>query len=150
MAEIPRAGASAVAIIETPDSFIAEGRPDIPGQLANSGRVGLFGGHIEPEQTAYDAVRAELDQELGFRPIGPLQLLEEGDVESQNKHGEKAMRHVSLFRVAIDSVAELNMQLPATIIVQIPRTVEGIESYRDRVTPYTFRVLLRAVTERTS
>lgn len=142
MLEIPRAGASAVAIIETPDAFIAEGRPDIPGRLANSGKIGLFGGHIEPGQTAYDAIRAELDQELDFRFIGPLQLLESGDVESQNRHGERAIRDVSLFHVAIASTTELDMQVPGNI-VEIPKTAEGIETYRDRMTPYTFGVLER-------
>ena len=146
MTEIPRASASAVAIIETPNSFIAEGRPDIPGQLANSGKVGLLGGHIEPDQTPYDAIRSELDQELGFRLIGPLKLVEDSDVESQNRHGETALRHVSLFHVAVSSVAELSMQLPETTIVEIPKTILGVNSHKHRVTPYTFRVLHRAVT----
>ena len=145
MTEIPRAGASAVAIIETPDAFILEGRPDIPGKLANSGRVGLFGGHIEPDQTPYDAIRTELDQELDFRFEGPLQLLEAGDVESQNKHGEQVVRHVSLFHVAVASAAELNMQVQGSI-VEVTKTVEGVEAYKQRMTPYTFSVLRRAVT----
>jgi hypothetical protein len=143
MLEIPRAGASAVAIIETPDAFVAEGRPDIPGRLANSGRIGLYGGHIEPGQAPYDAIRAELDQELAFHFIGPMLLLQSGDVESQNKHGERAIRHVSLFHVAIASTAELNMQVPGKI-VEIPKTVEGVEMYRERMTPYTFGVLQSA------
>jgi len=142
MSEIPRAGASAVAIIETPDAFIAEGRPDIPGRLAHSGRIGLFGGHIEPGQTPYDAIRAELEQELDFHFIGPLRLLESGDVKSQNRHGERAIRNVSLFHVAIANTAELNMQVPGSII-EIPKTVEGVEMYRERMTPYTFGVLQR-------
>lgn len=145
MTEIPRAGASAVAIIETPDAFILEGRPHIPGKLANSGRVGLFGGHIEPDQTPYDAIRTELDQELDFRFEGPLLLLEAGDVESQNKHGEQAVRHVSLFHVAVASAAELNMQVQGSI-VEVTKTVEGVEAYKQRMTPYTFSVLRRAVT----
>ena len=62
MAEIPRAGASAVAIIEAPDSFLTEGRPEIPGQLAHSGKAGLFGGHITPFtfRALYRAVTGEL------------------------------------------------------------------------------------------
>lgn len=147
MTDIPRAGASAVAIIETPDGFIAEGRPVIPGQLAHSGKVGLFGGHVEPNQTPYDAIRAELDQELGLRVIGPLQFIESGDFLSQNRHGEAAIRNVSLFRIAIRAVTELTMKVPGTI-VQIPKTVEGVAAYKDRVTPFTFRALYRAVTGR--
>jgi 8-oxo-dGTP pyrophosphatase MutT (NUDIX family) len=145
MSEIPRAGASAVAIIETPDSFIAEGRPEIPGQLAHSGKAGLFGGHIEPDQTPYDAIRAELDQELDLRIIGPLQLIESGDFPSQNRRGETVVRNVSLFHVTIGATTELNMNVPGSI-VQIPKTAEGVEDYKDKITPFTFRALYRAVT----
>jgi|GEM_PF-3283616 len=145
MAEIPRAGDSAVAIIETPDSFLAEGRPDMPGQLAHSGRAGLFGGHVEPDQTPYDAIRAELDQELDLRVIGPLQLIESGDFPSQNRRGEPVIRHVSLFHVAIGAATELNMKVAGSI-VQIPKTLEGVEAYGDSVTAFTFRALYRAVT----
>lgn len=145
MAEIPRVGASAVAIIETPDSFIVEGRPIIPGQLVHSGKKGLFGGHIEPGQTAYDAIRAELDQELRLRPMGPLEFLEGGDVPSKNKHGENVVRHVSLFRVAIGSAAELSLQVPGNL-VEIPKNIEAIEAFEDEMTPFTFRALCRALT----
>ncbi len=145
MAEIPRAGASAVAIIETPDGFLTEGRPEIPGQLAHSGKAGLFGGHIEPDQTPYDAIRAELDQELGLRITGPLELIESGDFPSQNRRGEVVVRNVSLFRVGISATTELNMKVPGSII-QIPKTVEGVQAHKDMVTPFTFRALYRAVT----
>ncbi len=145
MTEILRAGASAVAIIETPESFIAEGRPEIPGELAHSGKVGLFGGHVESDQTPYDAIRAELEQELGLAFIGPIQHVEEGDFPSQNRHGEAAIRHVTLFHLAIDAVTKLTMRVPGSI-VQIPKTVEGVRAYKDRVTSFTFRALYRAVT----
>ena len=36
-----------VAIIETPESFLAEARPNLPGQLAYSGKVQLFGGMLK-------------------------------------------------------------------------------------------------------
>ncbi len=145
MAEILRAGASAVAILETPDSFVVEGRPIIPGQLVHSGKIGLFGGHVEPGQTAYDAIRAELDQELDFRPMGPLELLDSGDVPSQNKHGEDVVRHVSLFRAAIADIAELTLQVPGDL-VEIAKSVEALKASQDDMTPFTFRVLYRAVT----
>lgn len=145
MTEIPRAGASAVAIIETPHDFLAEGRPEIPGQLAHSGKAGLFGGHVETGQTPYDAIRAELDQELNLRIIGPLQLIESGDFPSQNRWGEAVVRHVSLFHVAIGAITELHMNVPGNI-VQIPKTVEEVQARRDTITPFTFRALYRAVT----
>ncbi len=143
MIEIPRAGPSAVAIIETPDSFLVEGRPEIPGQLAHSGKMGLFGGHVEPGQTPYDAIRAELEQELNLRIIGPLQLLEDGDFPSQNRQGEEVVRNVSLFHLAIGAT-QPNMKVPGSII-HIPKTIEDLEEYKDRVTPFTFQALTRAL-----
>jgi 8-oxo-dGTP diphosphatase len=147
MTEIPRAGSSAVAIIETPDSFLVEGRPEIPGKLAHSGKAGLFGGHIEPDQTPYDAIRAELDQELDLRIMGPLQLIEDGDFPSQNRRGEEVIRNVSLFHVAIGDATELNMKVPGNI-VRIPKTIEGIEAYKDQLTPFTLRALSKVVSDR--
>ena len=141
--DIPMAAPSAVAIIEMPEAFLVEGRPQIEGQLAHSGKEGLFGGHIEPGQTPYDAVRAELDQELGLQFTGPLQLLEEEVVDSQNRHGHLARRHVSLFHVALDDV-ELSLQVPGTI-VRIPKTIEGVEAHRERLTPFAYQALHRAV-----
>ena len=40
---------------------------------------------------------------------------------------------------------ELNMKVAGSI-VHIPKTVEGVEAYRDKLTPFTFRALHRAVT----
>jgi 8-oxo-dGTP pyrophosphatase MutT (NUDIX family) len=145
MSEIPHATPGAVAIIETPDSFIAEGRPDIPGQLAHSGQIGLFGGHVEPDQTPYDTIRAELDQELDLHVMGPLQLIESSDVDSQNRRGEQVKRHVSLFHVSLDSTADLTMNVPGEI-VHIPKTPEGIESHKDRLTPFAYQALRKAIT----
>ncbi|HSW74924.1 MAG TPA: NUDIX domain-containing protein [Candidatus Saccharimonadales bacterium] len=145
MEELPRAGASAVAIIETPDSFIVEGRPGIPGELAHSGKIGLFGGHKEADQTPYDAARAELDQELGLYFIGPLQLVEDGDFESENKHGESVVRFVSLFHLAIVNAAGLNMKVPGHMM-EIPKTAEAVKAHKERMTTFTFRALYRATT----
>lgn len=132
-------------IFETSDSFITEGRPNIPGQLAHSGQIGLFGGHVEPNQTPYDTIRAELDQELGSHVMGPLQLIEAGYADSQNRHGEQVRRHVSLFHVSLDSVADLSMNVPGEI-VHIPKTPGGVELYHDRLTPFAYQALLKAVT----
>jgi 8-oxo-dGTP pyrophosphatase MutT (NUDIX family) len=50
----------AVAIIETPKSFVLEGRPNWPGKLAFASMTGLFGGHVEPGEDAPTAVTREL------------------------------------------------------------------------------------------
>lgn len=145
MPEIIRRGASAVAIIETPDSFIAEGRPNIPGGLIHPGKVGLFGGHVERHQEPYDAILAELEQEVNLQPPQPVQFLQSGDFRSYSSRGERIIRNVSLFRVAIASVTELELQVPGTI-VEIPRTIDGVMAHKNALTPYTFQALSNVVT----
>ena len=139
------AGASAVVILETPDSFLVEKRPNIPGKLANSGLMGLFGGHIEEGQEPYDAIRAELYQELGLELIGPIQFIEETEVNSQNKAGEPVRRIVNLFSLGLDpEVHPLKMKVSGDI-VEIPKSVEGVESFKNNLTTYAYNALLYAV-----
>ena len=132
----------AVAIIEAPDAYIAEGRPDIPGKLAYSGKEQLFGGHVEEEPEA--TIRRELREELGLELEEP-QLVWSGLVDSQNKHGQAVRRHVSLFHVVIAATTELDMKVPGHI-VRIPKTIAGVEAHKDRLTPFAFRALYKAVT----
>ena len=143
MAELPLATPGAVAIIETPEHFIAEGRPDIPGGLAYSGRIQLFGGHVEEEPG--ETIRRELSEELGLRLDETPPSVWSGVVPSQNRRGELVRRHVSLFRVAIEPTVALRLKVPGTII-RIPKTVEGVEAYREQLTPFAFRALYKAVT----
>lgn len=142
MANIPFAGPSAVAIIETPDYFIAEGRPDMPRQLAHAGRIQLFGGHAEeaPEAT----ICRELSEELNLQLSSPPKQVWHGEVLSQNRQGEPVRRNVSLFRLVLASEAELTLQIPGKI-ERIPKTTEGVDSYRNRLTPFAFSALRRAL-----
>src|SRR6266852_1278776 len=130
------AGRSAVAVIETPDSFLLEERPDLPGKLAHAGKLQLFGGHADAGEGADDAVRRELREEVGLQVAGPLSLLFDGEVDSQNKVGEPVKRHVSLFGgIVVNSAAALTPRIPGTKVAEIPKTREGIEANRDRLTP---------------
>jgi 8-oxo-dGTP pyrophosphatase MutT (NUDIX family) len=60
------ASPSAVAIIETPYSYIVEGRPDLPGELAYAAKLQLLGGHSNeaPSKTICRELYEELDLEL--------------------------------------------------------------------------------------
>lgn len=133
---------SAVAIIETPESFVMEGRPDIPGALAYSGMLQFFGGHCEeePEQT----IKRELAEEHNFHITDDLEPIWAGEVDSQNRAGEAVRRHVSLFRIVIESTAELNLQVQGEI-VQIPKTQESVQEHRQRLTPFAFDALTKAL-----
>lgn len=133
---------SAVAIIETPESFVLEGRPDIPGALAYSGKLQFFGGHCEeaPEQT----IKRELVEELDLHINEDIEPIWAGEVDSRNRAGEAVRRHVSLFHVAIENTAELNMQVQGEI-VEIPKTEEAIAEQREKLTPFAFDALTKAV-----
>lgn len=136
------ASPSAVAIIETPTSFVVEGRPNIPGQLAHAGKLQLFGGHSEEDPAG--TIRRELSEELDLELQEDPPLLWSGEVDSQNRAGEPVRRHVSLFRVAVRSVAELTLKIPGAI-VEIPKTAEDIERHRDALTPFALHALTKAV-----
>lgn len=144
MTEVPYATPSAVAIIETDDCYLTEQRPNIPGRLAHSGRIGLFGGHVEPNQTPYDAIRAELDQELGLQFIGPLRLLGVTDVDSQDRFGNPARRRVSLFHITIDSETNIEMKVPGEII-KIPKAADGVEQFKNKLTTFSYNALAKVL-----
>lgn len=133
---------SAVAIIETPHSFIVEGRPDRPGQLAYAGKLQLFGGHSEeaPSKTIRRELHEELDLNLAVAP----EILWAGVVESRNRAGDEVERYVSLFRVCINSVAELNLKIPGEI-VEIPRNEIALQDYIEELTPFAFSALQNAL-----
>ena len=139
------ASPGAVAIIETPSSFVLEGRPDVPGALAYSGKAQLFGGHVGDGEEAVDAIRRELGEELGLYLDQAPPLVWSGVVDSQNKAGESVKRHVSLFHVAVASVVELNLLVSSTI-VEIPKTLVDVEAHQDRLTPFALRALRKAIT----
>lgn len=133
---------SAVAIIETPTTFVLEGRPDLPGKLAHSGKSQLFGGHCEEDPAG--TIRRELQEELDLVLQEDPPLLWSGEVDSQNKAGVPVRRHVSLFRVAISSAAELTLKVPGKI-VEIPKTVEDVERHKDTLTPFALNALTKVV-----
>lgn len=138
------ASPGAIAIIETPNSFVLEGRPDVPGALAYAGKAQLFGGHVGDEEPVA-AIRRELIEEVGLRLSEDPKQLWSGWVDSQNKAGEVVRRHVSLFHVTVASVAELNLQVSGTI-VEIAKTLADIEANQGTLTPFAFRALRKAVT----
>ncbi len=144
MAELPLAPPSAVAVIETPDYFLAEGRPDRPGALAHSGKVQFFGGHMDDGEVPSQTIRRELCEELGLElPTAP-DLLWNGQVESRLRDGTPALRHVNLFHVPLASADDLVMRVPGDI-VSIPKSQQGLERYQDRLTSFAYDALSKVL-----
>ena len=92
-----------------------------------------------------DAICRELYEELGLALDIAPPLAWSGEVDSQNRCGELVRRYVSLFHVSLDSDLGLSMKVPGSI-VRIPKTVEGVESYRETLTTFAFRALRKTVT----
>jgi 8-oxo-dGTP pyrophosphatase MutT (NUDIX family) len=63
-----RPSEAAAALIVTPDArYLMQHRDDKPG-IFFPGWWGCFGGALEPGESPLDAIRRELDEELGWRP----------------------------------------------------------------------------------
>lgn len=136
---------SAVAIIETPHEFVLEGRPNIEGGLAYAGKTQLFGGGIEDRELAGDAIRRELREELDLELQDEPPLIHATEVDSRDRNGNQVRRHVSLFHVVIASTTELNLQLPDTTLVSIPKTVENLEASREQLTDFAYTALYKHI-----
>jgi hypothetical protein len=136
---------SAVTIIEAPDCFVVEDRPNSPGQLAYAGKLQLFGGHANPpEEDPLHIITRELDEEIiGLSLEAPPLLVWSGDTPSQNRDGQPVTRFTSLFYVATASAVQLTLNVRNTQgkIVRIPKTLVDIGAHEDRLTPFAFNAL---------
>jgi 8-oxo-dGTP pyrophosphatase MutT (NUDIX family) len=52
-------------IIDTQGRFLLQQRDQVPG-IAQSGKIGLFGGHREPGETYLECVVREIHEEVGY------------------------------------------------------------------------------------
>lgn len=140
---VSRATSSAVAVVETPRTFVLEQRPAKPGQLAYAGLAQLLGGHRKPGESAAAAVVRELEEEVSLRLNAQPHLLAEGDYTlGQDERGQSVVRHVSLFLVTVPSTNELHLNVEGGLL-EVPKTVAGVEAHKDRMTPFAYNVLGR-------
>ena len=63
----------ALAILYQEDKFLMQLRDDIPSILY-PGFWGLFGGHLEPEETPEAGLKRELEEEINYTVIAPSKL----------------------------------------------------------------------------
>jgi 8-oxo-dGTP diphosphatase len=61
----------ALAVLEQQGCWLVQLRDDVPGIVA-PGAWGLFGGHLDPGESAQQAVRRELLEEIRWWPAAPL------------------------------------------------------------------------------
>ncbi len=60
----------AIAILHRPNQFLLQLRDDPPAAIIFPGLWGLFGGHMEGNETPLEAVQRELQEEIGYTPPG--------------------------------------------------------------------------------
>lgn len=86
----------AIAILYRQSKFLLQLRDDIPG-IVFPGHWGLFGGHIEPEETPVIALQRELQEEIGYTPTDPQLFMV--DVQPQ------VIRHVFQAPLTVEPTA---------------------------------------------
>lgn len=149
---------SAVALVEAPDSFIVQQRPQlVEGSLAYPGQYQFLGGRrdivngsLEP---ASDAIVREIFEEttLGRLPSNRFEELWEGPFEGRGKYGEPKLRHVTCFHLGLSAVQAAYMELQASEggeLVYIPKDPEVIDNLVDQLTPFAHGMLAAFVRNR--
>ena len=142
---------SAVVIVGTPDAFVLEKRPYLPGKLAYPGKLQLFGGGREyingvPEDGSVAASR-ELKEELDLE-VSPYELEAywSGEYEGTGKNGEPVVRDVSVYSLGITALERASLRLNVQgEIADIPKTPEAIEARADDLTPFALHILRKLV-----
>lgn len=89
----------AIAILQTQDQFLLQLRDNIPN-IAYPGHWGLFGGHIEPDESSEIAVVRELQEEICYSP---------SEVEKFGIYeDDRAIRHVFVAALTV-GIADLTL-----------------------------------------
>jgi len=144
-------GPSAVAVIETPHTFVLEGPSELPTAFEHDGKLRLFGGKIDPERDSgpLAALRRELWEEIDLPPDDErlFELLADRDFDIQTRAGTIATRPMILFRTGIASINEIRLKIPEQAsIVEIPRTMQSVRVNSPRLTTFTHWALTTSLT----
>lgn len=135
-----RPAEAAAALIVTPDGrYLMQHRDDKPG-IFFPGWWGCFGGALEAGESAEEAIRRELDEELGFRPAQVEHFATLGLDFSFAGHGVLP-RH--FFAVATEAAAVEHMRLAEG---QGLGLIPGAEILSRRVIPYDATVIWQHLT----
>lgn len=141
---------SSVALIESPDSFIVQHRPNLTsGTLAYAGRYQLLGGHrdmIEGRLEAADAALArEISEEtnLNAPKLDELELYWQGPYEGTDRNGEPILRHVSCFHLGLSAIQAAGMKLEKREgeLAHIGKSLEAVDALVERLAPFAHTML---------
>lgn len=146
---------SAVAVIETANSYVLQRRPDLPGKLAYPGMLQFFGGHVEKHEEGGDetvVVARELAEEATVKlPVEAFSEHWKGEFEGTGKRGEPVLRHVAAYHLALTAFGRESLQLrEAGEIVDIPKTREALETHAHELTPFAYKLLDELIAGRES
>lgn len=137
---------SAVAVVETPEYFVLQRRPDLPGKLAYPGKLQLLGGHANDGETLSEAVVRELGEETSLDPAAVVpEPIWEGLHTGEDKDGKPITRHVGLFRVVVGGLFELREQGE---LVTVSKDLPEVQGIQGDLTPFAYEALCK-IMERT-
>jgi len=145
MAEnIPR---SSLALIERPQYFLCQDRPNLPGKLAYPGKLHFFGGEVHPGEHPYEALRRELRREQlhinGWEiPDEPPEPLWEGQYMGENMQGEALPGHISLYGLTMPEGAFPAMGREGSDPCLVLKNTEAISTLEPDMTPFAFDALM--------
>lgn len=143
---------TAVIVIETPDSFVLQKRPNLPGKLAYPGKFQFLGGHVEADETGLVAAAREFGEETNSTiPEEALSQYAEREFEGRGKNDEPVLRHVTVCYLGLTALANEQLELQEQgELVRIGKTAEDITAHEDDLTPFAKEMLTEFIKNKTT
>ena len=136
---------SAVGIVESPEDYVVQRRPNLPGRLAYPGMLQLLGGHVESGEDPAAALVRELGEETDLDPnqLDPRHLWT-GMVRGRDKRDNPIERQVNLFQVDIPSVRDVRLREEGELVI-IRREIEAIQAFDGQYTDFALWALTKHI-----
>ncbi len=148
-----RVDKTAVVVIETPDSFVLQKRPDLPGKLAYPGKLQFLGGGVEAGEDGLSAaVREVLHEETTLElPDETISYYDEREFEGRDKHDRLVSRHVTIGYLGLTALGDERLKLSEQgELVRIGKNSEALAAYEDELTPFAKQVLTEFIKNKAS
>ena len=100
--------AVALAMLERDGRWLLQLRDDIDS-IIYPGHWGLFGGHLDPGETASDAVHRELQEEISWSPNVPLEPWFSDDSGNREAHVFRGTLNVHLNQLHLREGQEMKL-----------------------------------------
>ena len=98
----------ALAVLEREGCWLLQLRDD-DVKIVYPGQWGLFGGHLEPGELADEAVKRELDEEIGWWPKEPLQHWFSHESDRRIAHIYRGKLNVPIDELSLKEGQELQL-----------------------------------------